>query len=66
MNKFYNKKYTDEDLEKLWEEFGNIPIDENDNIDQDFYMWRKGTYKFDIWHWFDRLHSKGVFDIIYK
>jgi len=41
------------DLEKLWDEFSDVPIDSDDSIDVDFYYWEKGTYRFDIWHWFD-------------
>lgn len=50
----------DKKLEKLWEEFGNIPIDNNDRITERFYHWKKGTNRFDIWHWFDDNHSKGL------
>jgi hypothetical protein len=47
-------------LKKLWELFGNVPIDDDENIDIDFADWEKGTYRMDIWHWFDEEHSKGV------
>lgn len=50
----------DEYLENLWNEFLNIAIDGNNNIDSDFYIWNKGTAKNDIWLWFDRSHSKGL------
>ena len=51
---------TDEALEKLWLEFGDVPIDENECIDIDWHDWKKGTNRFDIYHWFDEEHSKGV------
>lgn len=41
------------DLEKLWDEFSNTPTNIEDEIEVDFYCWEKGTYRFDIWHWFD-------------
>lgn len=50
----------DTELEKLWEAFGDIPIDEEECIDTDFAQWEKGTDRFDIWHWFDENHSKGI------
>jgi hypothetical protein len=42
-----------DELEKIWSAFGNIPTNSDDEIEVDFYCWEKGTYRFDIWHWFD-------------
>jgi len=54
-------KRTPEELKKLWEELGDIPINEDDDsIDEDFYIWRKGTDKLHIWHWFDEEHPLGL------
>lgn len=50
----------DKVLEQLWECFGDVTVDTDDNIDVDFLVWEKGTDRFDIWHWFDEEHSKGV------
>lgn len=47
-------------LEQLWDSFGDVPVNDNDGIDEDFLMWKKGTDRFDIWHWFDEEHSQGV------
>lgn len=44
----------------MWNEFADIPIDDNDEIEQDFYHWEKGTYRFDIWHWFDEKLPNGL------
>ena len=44
---------------KLWEELGNIPVDKNDNLDEDFYiketdtLFNIGTDKFEVWNWFE-------------
>ena len=48
------------ELERMWEEFGDIPIHSDDEIEIDFYRWKKGTYRFDIWHWFDEKFSNGL------
>jgi len=53
-------KFSDELLEMFWEILGNVCIDEDENIDEDFWIWEKGTFREDIWHWFDEKHSKGV------
>ncbi|WP_308990437.1 hypothetical protein QLS71_003000 [Mariniflexile litorale] len=42
------------DLEKMWSAFADIPFNLDDEIESDFYCWEKGTYRFDIWHWFDQ------------
>ncbi len=47
-------------LKVIWSEFGDIPINENDEIEQDFYHWEKGTNRFDIWHWFDEKLPNGI------
>lgn len=57
--KEYNE-YTDAELEAFWAELGNIPQNENDEIDEPFYFFEKGTERMDVWQWFDRKHSKGV------
>ena len=32
-----------EELEKLWNEFEDVPIDKDECIDEDFYIWEKGN-----------------------
>lgn len=57
----------DEQLEALWEDFGNVPYnDETETIEEDFLSFRAGTHRYDIWHWFDERHSKGVAYLLYK
>lgn len=54
-----------EELKELWVQFGNIPINENEEIDEDFHVWKKGTDKFYIWDWFDEALPNGlVIDVI--
>jgi hypothetical protein len=51
----------DRNIEKLWREFSNCPLTEDGEcIDHDFSQWEKGDNKLEIWHWFDKHHSKGV------
>lgn len=51
---------TTAELEKLWEEYENIPSNSEDEIEVAFYWWKKGTYRFDIWHWFDEKLPNGL------
>lgn len=55
---------TDQELEKLWDVFGNTPINEEDCITEKFHIFEPGTDRIDIWHWFDESHSKGVAHLI--
>ena len=49
-----------EELENLWDEFADVPIDEDECIDEDFYILGKGTDKYHIWHWFDDKCPNGL------
>lgn len=51
-------------LEQLWEDFLNIPINIDDEIEEDYYCWAKGTYRFDIWHWFDEKLPNGIHEYV--
>lgn len=50
----------DNKLELLWKQFGNILIDENESILEDFMGFKRGTHREDVWNWFDECHTKGV------
>lgn len=47
-------------IEKLWELLGNVPVNSEDEIEQNFYIWEEGTDKFEIWHWFDDKFEEGL------
>lgn len=53
-------KISDEEVEDLWDELEDVPISENECLDEDWYIFAKGTFVEDIWYWFDEHHSKGV------
>lgn len=46
------------ELETLWAQLGDIPVNDNDGIDQDFLHFPKGTDKLEIWHWFEARNEK--------
>ena len=48
------------ELEKMWSAFTDIPTNSDDEIEVDFYWWKIGTYRFDIWHWFDEKLPDGL------
>lgn len=49
-------------LKELWETLSDIPVDNNDCIEQNFLWWSAGTDKFDIWHWFDEQCPNNLHD----
>lgn len=56
----------DADLEELWGEFADVPMNpETECIEEQFMGWGPGTHREEIWHWFDRRHSKGVAYLLY-
>lgn len=58
--------FSTQDLETLWELFGDIPIDDGDNILEDFLGFEVGTNRFDIWHWFDERYPGGIHTLMEK
>ena len=57
----------DEDLRKLWVQFGGVPIDpETDTLEDRFSHWETGVSREEIWHWFDQRHSKGIIYLLYN
>lgn len=54
-------------LSELWNELADVPMNpETKCIEIDFHIWKAGTFREDIWHWFDMLHSKGVTALMYN
>ena len=61
-----NTKYNDTELENLWKFLEDIPMNENEQLEEDWFIFPKGTDKEEIWHWFDEQHSKGVSYLLYE
>lgn len=46
---------------ELWCEFGDIPMNpETECIEEDWYIFPKGTHRFDIWKWFEKTYRISV------
>lgn len=48
------------ELQELWDKLGDIPVNNDDEIEEDFLNFPAGTSKFDVWHWFDERCPNGV------
>ncbi len=60
------REMTDEMLELLWGMLEDIPMDpETERMEEPFLTFPAGTYREEIWHWFDQQHSKGVAYLLY-
>ena len=49
-------------LPELWERFSEIPVNDDDEIEEDFLGFDVGTSKFDVWHWFDKCCPNNLHD----
>lgn len=49
-------------LQGLWDKFKNIPVNQNDEIEESFLCFDTGTSKFDVWHWFDERCPNNLHD----
>lgn len=47
-------------LKELWDKFADIPINNEDEIETAFLGFDAGTYRFDVWHWFDERCPNGI------
>lgn len=45
----------DKNIETLWKEFQNIPVDRNGNLKTAWYAFPKGTNKNTVYDWFNGL-----------
>lgn len=60
-----------EQLKTLWKDLGNTPINNDEELDEDFIIditdvcyinFVKGTSIYDVWHWFDRQCPNNLHD----
>lgn len=50
----------DKNVEALWIEFQDVPVDRNGNLRTAWKAYLKGTNKNEVYGWFNRHHSKGL------
>ena len=65
----------DRAIEIIWDNLEDIPFDGEDDfkdgqcdgeddsnmyLSEDYHIWKAGTARLNIWHWFDKNHSKGI------
>lgn len=62
----YWDEFTQDEILQLWDLLADVPIDNNDCIDEDFIGFEKGTDRLDVWLWFDRHYEGGAVTLLYK
>ena len=59
-------KERDKELKELWYNLEDVPYNsDTECIEADFGIWKAGTEREEIWHWFDERYSKGVYALLY-
>ena len=46
----------------LWDNLGDIPVNENEEIDKPFLHFSMETSIYTIWHWFEETYNLSVHD----
>ncbi len=46
--------------QEIWDDLGNIPVDDDGCIEEDWREFDKGTDRQDIWHWFESTWNISV------
>lgn len=63
------KSYNDSIIEEMWQALDDVPFDEQANgeliLSEEWLSFDEGTTRDDIWHWFDKNYSKGVYELLY-
>ena len=57
--------FNDAQIEEIWEMFTDVPIDESERLEAEWFGFPAGTSKYDIWQWFDKHYSKGIYELVY-
>ena len=58
--------YTNEELRGLWLLFSDVSITDEDCIEEEYLGFPAGTYRFDVWLWFDVRWPGGVYSLAYE
>ena len=64
LNEKLRREDEDCEIEQKWRELEDVPFNEDEDgelfLEENWFMFDKGTSREEIWHWFDMAHTKGV------
>lgn len=52
-------------LEALWESLGDIPVNKDDEIEEQWLCFLPGTHKEHVWRWFERVFEVNAIDLLH-
>ena len=53
-----------ETAKSIWEDLGNIPVNDDGEIQEEFLGFQEGTDREDIWHWIEDTFNVSVVDLM--
>lgn len=59
-----DSNFDEQELMRLWGLFGDVPINDQDQIEEEFLGFGVGEDRFEIWHWFDERFPGGVHQLM--
>jgi len=62
------KRKIPETILVLWSKLGDVPINNNDQLEDDFMHFSRGVSKFEVWHYFDEVlkdYNSNVHALMY-
>lgn len=65
MDADYGCEFEDEELLMLWQMLGDVPVNDMDQVEEEFLGFPEGTEKEEVWHWFDERYSGGVVKLMF-
>lgn len=57
---------TDIEVKRLWCIYCDTPLNENKQLKNNWFIFKKGTDESEILSWFDCAYSKGLMDLMYE
>jgi len=61
----YHKLWEIYSAEELWDKLGDIPTNDDDEIEENFFHFDIGTHREEIWHWFEETYDISVGDTFF-
>lgn len=49
----------------IWQKLGDIPTDDDGNIEEAFHSFSVGTNREQIWHWIERTFNISVHELMF-
>jgi hypothetical protein len=51
--------------QQIWQKLSDVPVNEENEIDEPFLDFPVGTHRQEIWSWIERAYEVNVYDLMY-